>query len=91
MATYDEICKATNYAWGEFETALKRELGDDFDAKSFWNIADSGICKVDDYVMQATDFGVNCPSCGERLDNEDEISSDNTCWNCDNTSDVSVV
>ena len=91
MATYDEICKATNYAWGEFETALKRELGDDFDAKSFWNIADSGICKVDDYVMQATDFGVSCPSCGERLDNEDEINSDNTCWNCDNTSDVSVV
>ena len=91
MATYDEICKATNYAWGEFETALKRELGDDFDAKSFWNIADNGICKVDDYVMQATDFGVNCPSCGERLDNEDEINSDNTCWNCDNTSDVSVV
>ena len=91
MATYDEICKATNYAWGEFETALKRELGDDFDAKSFWNIADSGICKVDDYVMQATDFGDNCPSCGERLDNEDEINSDNTCWNCDNTSDVSVV
>ena len=91
MATYDEICKATNYAWGEFETALKRELGDDFDAKSFWNMADSGICKVDDYVMQATDFGVNCPSCGERLDNEDEINSDNTCWNCDNTSDVSVV
>ena len=43
------------------------------------------------YVMQATNFGVNCPSCGERLDNEDEINSDNTCWHCDNTSDVSVV
>ena len=41
--------------------------------------------------MQAADFGVNCPSCGERLDNEDEINSDNTCWLCDNTSDVSVV
>ena len=91
MATYDEICKATKSAWDEFETTLKKELGDDFDAKSFWNIADSGICKVDDYVMQATDFGVNCPSCGERLDNADEINSDNTCWNCDNTSDVSVV
>ena len=91
MATYDDICVATNCAWGEFETALKRELGEDFDAKSFWNIADSGICKVNDYVMQATDFGVNCPSCGERLDNEDEINSDNTCWHCDNTSDVSVV
>ena len=35
-------------------------------------------------------IGVNCPSCGERLDNEDEINSDNTCWHCDNTSDVSV-
>ena len=91
MATYADVCVATNCAWGEFETALKRELGEDFDAKSFWNIADSGICKVNDYVMQATDFGVNCPSCGERLDNEDEINSDNTCWHCDNTSDVSVV
>ena len=91
MVTYDEICKATNYAWGEFETALKRELGDDFDTKLFWNIADNGICKVDDYVMQATNFGVNCPSCGELLDVEDEINSDNTCWHCDNTSDVSVV
>lgn len=91
MATYDKICKATKSAWGEFENALKKELGDDFDVKSFWNIADSGICKVDDYVMQASDFGVNCPSCGERLNNEDEINSDNTCWHCDNTSDVSVV
>lgn len=91
MATYDEICKATNYAWGEFETALKRELGEDFDYKEFWNIADSSICKVDDYVMQATDFGVNCHSCGEQLDNEDEINYDNTCCYCDNTSDVSVV
>ena len=91
MATYDEICKATKSAWSEFETSIKKELGDDFDAKLFWNIADSGICKVDDYVMQATDFGVNCPSCGERLDNEDEINSDNTCCYCDNTSDVSVL
>ena len=85
MATYDEICKATNYAWGEFETALKRELGEDFDAKSFWNIGDGSICKVDDYVMQATDFGVNCPSCGERLDNEEEINNDGTCWNCEDS------
>ena len=83
MATYDEICKATNYAWGEFETALNRELGEDFDYKEFWNIADSSICKVNDYVMQATDFGVNCHSCGERLDNEDEINSDGTCWDCE--------
>ena len=90
MATYDEICKATNYAWGEFETALKRELGDDFDTKLFWSIADSSICKVDDYVMQATNFGVNCPNCNATLDNEDEINSDGTCWYCDNTSDVSV-
>ena len=91
MATYDKICEATSKAWGEFEAVLKKELGEDFDVKLFWNISDSGICKVDDYVMQATDFGVNCPSCGERLDNEDEINSDNTCWHCDNTSDVSVV
>ena len=91
MATYDEICKATNYAWGEFETALKRELGDDFDAEEFWNIAGSGICKVNDYVMQATSFGVNCPNCNATLDNEDEINSDGTCWNCENTQDVSVV
>ena len=82
MATYDEICKATKSAWDEFETTLKRELGDDFDVKSFWNIADSGICKVDDYVMQATDFSVNCPSCGERLDNEDELQGIG-CINCD--------
>ena len=47
--------------------------------------------KCDDYIMQATDFGVNCPSCGERLDNEDDINHDNTCWHCDNTSDVSVI
>ena len=90
MATYDKICEATSKAWGEFETAIKKEIGDDFDAKLFWNIADSGICKVDDYVMQATDFGVNCPSCGERLDNEDEINSDNTCWHCENTQGVLV-
>lgn len=83
MATYDEICKATKSAWDEFETTLKRELGEDFDAKLFWSMADSGICDVDDYVMQATDFGVNCPSCGKRLDNEDEINPDNTCWCCD--------
>ena len=85
MATYDEICKATKSAWDEFETTLKKELGDDFDAKSFWNIAGSGIRKVNDYVMQATDFGVNCHNCSATLD------SDGTCWNCDNTSDVSVV
>ena len=91
MATYDEICEAIKYAWSSFETTLKEELGKDFNYKEFCNIADSSICKVDDYVMQATDFGVNCPSCGERLDNEDEINSDNTCWHCDNTSDVSVV
>ena len=91
MATYDEICEAINYAWSSFETTLKEELGKDVNYKEFLNIADSGICKVGDYVMQATDFGVNCPSCGERLDNEDEINSDNTCWHCDNTSDVSVV
>ena len=91
MATYDKICEAIKYAWVEFEAELKKELGDDFDAEEFWNIAESGTCKVDDYVMQATDFGVNCPSCGERLDNEDEINPDNTCWHCDNTSDVSVI
>ena len=91
MATYDNIRDAIKYAWDSFETTLKEELGEDFNSKEFWNIADSGICKVDDYVMQATDFGVNCPSCGERLHNEDEINSDNTCWHCENTSDVSVV
>ena len=42
------------------------------------------------YVMQATNFGVNCPNCNATLDNEDEINSDGTCWDCDNTSDVSV-
>ena len=91
MATYDEICEAIKYAWSSFETTLKEELGEDFDVKSFWNIADSSICKVDDYVMQATDFGVNCPSCNATLDYEDEINSDGTCWDCENTSDVSVV
>lgn len=91
MATYDKICEATKNAWNSFETTLKEELGGDFDSKEFWNIADSSICKVDDYVMQATDFGVNCPNCNATLDNEDEINSDGTCWDCDNTSDVSVV
>lgn len=70
---------------------LKKELGDDFDAEEFWNIAGSGICKVNDYVMQATNFGVSCPTCNATLDNEDEINSDGTCWDCENTSDVSVV
>ena len=83
MATYDKICEATEYAWSEFETALKKELGDDFDDNSFWNIADSGICKVNDYVMQATSFGVSCPNCNATLDNEDEINSDGTCWDCE--------
>lgn len=91
MATYNEVCKAANYAWSSFETTLKEELGEDFDPKEFWNIADSSICKVDDCVMQATNFGVSCPNCNATLDNEDEINSDGTCWGCDNTSDVSVV
>lgn len=90
MATYDEICESIKYAWDSFETTLKEELGDDFYSKEFWNIADSSICKVDDYVMQATSFGVNCPNCNATLDNEDEINSDGTCWDCENTSDVSV-
>ena len=85
MATYDKICEAIKYAWRSFDTTLKEELGEDFDCKEFWNIADSGICKVEDYVMQATDFGVNCPNCGERLDNEDEINSDRTCWDCEDS------
>ena len=51
MATYDEICEAIKYAWSSFEMTLKEELGEDFNSKEFWNIADSGICKVDDYVM----------------------------------------
>ena len=91
MATYDKICDAIKYAWDSFEMTLKEELGEDFNSKEFRNIADSGIYKVDDYVMQATDFGANCPSCNATLDDEDEINSDGTCWNCDNTSDVSVV
>lgn len=70
---------------------LMVELGEDFDSKTFWNIADSSICKVNDYVMQATNFGVECPSCGSELDNEDEINNDGTCWNCEPSSDVSVV
>ena len=91
MATYDEICEAIEYAWDSFETTLREELGEDFNYKEFWYIADSGICKVDDYVMQATNFGVSCPTCNATLDNEDEINSDGTCWDCENTSDVSVV
>ena len=82
MATYDEICEAIKHAWDNFEATLKEELGEDFDTEEFWNIGDGGICKVDDYVMQATDFGVNCPSCGERLDNEDELQGIG-CVNCD--------
>ena len=83
MATYDKIYEAIKYAWSSFDTTLKEELGEDFDCKEFWNIADSGICKVEDYVMQATSFGVNCPNCNATLDNEDEINSDVTCWNCE--------
>ena len=91
MATYDKICEAIKHAWDSFETTLKEDLGEDFNSKEFWNIADSSICKVDDYVMQATSFGVNCPNCNATLDNEDEINSDGTCWDCENTQDVSVV
>lgn len=91
MATYGKICEAIKHAWDSFETTLKEELCEDFDSQEFWNIADSGICKVDDYVMQATNFRVNCPNCNATLDNEDEINSDGTCWDCENTQDVSVV
>lgn len=85
MATYGKICEAIKCAWSSFETTLKEELGEDFDYKEFWNIADSGICKVEDYVMQATSFGVNCPNCNATLDNEDEINSDGTCWDCEDS------
>ena len=76
------IVNATNKAWAEFEKSLQRELGNDFDARSFWNIADSYTCRIDDYVMQATNFGVECPSCGSSLDNEDELQCIG-CINCD--------
>ena len=60
--------------------------------KSAWSEFETSIKKeLDDYVMQATDFGVNCPNCNATLDDEDEINSDGTCWDCENTSDVSVV
>ena len=72
MATYDEICGATQRAWKMFESTLMMELGEDFSSREFFNIADSAICKVDDYVMQATNFGVNCPTCNTRCDNEGE-------------------
>lgn len=91
MATYDKICESIKNAWDSFEATLKEGLGEDFNSKEFWNIADSSICKVDDYVMQATNFGVNCPNCNATLDNEDEINSDGTCWDCENILDVSVV
>lgn len=83
MASYDEIQDATSRAWRSFESMLMLELGEDLDSKTFWNIADSSICRVNDYVMQATDFGVECPSCGSELDNEDEINSDGTCCYCE--------
>ena len=70
MATYDKICEAIKHAWDSFETTLKEELGEDFYTEGFWDITDSSICKVNDYVMQATNFGVSCPNCGEQLDNE---------------------
>ena len=60
--------------------------------KSAWSEFETSIKKeLDDYVMQATDFGVNCPNCNATLDDEDEINSDGTCWDCEKTSDVSVV
>ena len=83
MATYNEIKTAIEYAWEAFSESLERELGDDYSDVTFYNLADSVIVKIDDYVMQATDFGVNCPSCNERLDNEDEINEDDTCWSCE--------
>lgn len=81
MATYAEICGATQRAWKMFESTLMMELGEDFSSREFFNIADSAICKVVDYVMQATNFEVNCPTCNTRCDNEDEINEDGTCWN----------
>lgn len=91
MAKFDEIQNATNKAWNSFEETLVHLLGDDFNSTTFYNIADSSIANVDDYVMQATSFTTNCPSCGHDLDNEDEINSDDTCWYCESSSDVSVV
>lgn len=87
MATYDEICGATQRAWKMFESTLMMELGEDFSSRGFFNIADSAICKVDDYVMQATNFRVNCPTCNTRCGNEDEINEDGTCWNCEGEED----
>ena len=49
--------------------------------KSAWSEFETSIKKeLDDYVMQATDFGVNCPNCNATLDDEDEINSYGTCW-----------
>ena len=80
MATYDEIQDATNKAWNSFVDTLNHFLDDDFDESSFYNIADNGICKVSDYVMQASSFGVTCPSCETELDNEDEFIGDGCCY-----------
>jgi len=80
VATFEKIAAETRVAWEKFAEHLKVTLSGDFDRNQFFNMVDT--CKVDDYVMQATDFGVNCPSCGERLDNEDDLQGTG-CIHCD--------
>lgn len=82
MARFSDIESATISAWNKFSEELEHKLGEDYDEELFFRIADSSVAKVDDYVMQATDFGVNCPSCGERLDNEDDLQGTG-CIHCD--------
>ena len=45
----------------------------------------SGEYSVDELLQQRVNI------LQEIVDNDDEINSDNTCWHCDATSDVSVV
>lgn len=80
MATFDKIAAETRVAWAKFAEHLEVTLAGDFNRDQFFHLVDT--CKVDDYVMQATDFGVNCPSCGVRLDNEDDLQGIG-CINCD--------
>ena len=82
MATYRQINNAYSDAMKSFVDVLKDNLGEDFDEKFFYNVAETTMCDLNDYVCQSTSFRVKCGRCGVELDYEDDLTT-NGCINCD--------
>jgi len=56
MAKWDSVDTALEDAWSSFIMSIRNHLGDDFDSNKFYNVADSGFCKIDDAVRQSVTY-----------------------------------